>query len=321
MSDVKPLPLILAWFIYAALLVALWFGFHHSTLGLLLGPEFRRVFASFALLFAPLWFFGFGAREPLRGLSSVPKIAAAGLISLSYFVFAVGSPVFTWRAAVIVIAFPVLLSAFLEVPKLPGTLIWRDAAVLIIIAATYYLKWLQSAWPPELGLLSKLFLADVALYCFLVVRDLEGAGYSLAPDRSSFVVGIREWAFFFPIALLFGELTGFIHFHPILPHIGHVVAAILLTFFLIAIPEELFFRAIIQNLLESRIGRLAALFVAAALFGLSHFNHGSAFNWRYVLLASIAGIFYGRAWRANRRIFASIVTHTAVDVVWSLWFR
>jgi uncharacterized protein len=40
-----------------------------------------------------------------------------------------------------------------------------------------------------------------------------------------------------------------------------------------------------------------------------------------VFLASIAGIFYGRAWRANRQIFASIVTHTAVDVVWSLWFR
>jgi membrane protease YdiL (CAAX protease family) len=61
--------------------------------------------------------------------------------------------------------------------------------------------------------------------------------------------------------------------------------------------------------------------VAALLFGLSHFNHGARFNWRYVLLAAIAGIFYGRAWRARRQIFASVVTHTAIDVVWSLWFR
>lgn len=317
----KPVPLILSWFIYAALLVALWFGFHHSALGLLLGPGFTRAFASFALLLAPLWFFGFSAREPLRQLSSASKIAAAALLSLSYFAFALGSPLFTWRAAVIVIAFPVLLAAFLELAQLPRVLTWRDATVLIIIAATYYLKWLQSAWPPELGLLPKLFLADVALYCFLVIRDLEGAGYSLVPNRSSFVIGIREWAFFFPIAFVLGELTGFIHFHAAMPHVGHVVAAILLTFLLIAIPEELFFRAIIQNLLETRIGRTAALFAAAMLFGLSHFNHGSAFNWRYVLLASIAGIFYGRAWRANRQIFASIVTHTAVDVVWSLWFR
>ena len=317
----KSLPLILAWFIYAGLLVALWFGFHHSAFGLLLGSEFPRAFASFALLFAPLWFFGFGAREPLTRLSSVIKIAAAGLLSVSYFAFALGTSLFSWRAAVIVIAFPVLLSAFLELARLPRILTWRDAAVLIIIAATYYLKWLQSAWPPELGLLSKLFLADVALYCFLVVRDLEGAGYWLVPSRPALIIGMREWLFFFPMALLLGELTGFIHFHSNVPHIGHVVAAILLTFLLIAIPEELFFRVIIQNLLESRIGRTAALLVAAALFGLSHFNHGSAFNWRYVLLASIAGIFYGRAWRSNRQIFASIVTHTAVDVVWSLWFR
>jgi hypothetical protein len=67
--------------------------------------------------------------------------------------------------------------------------------------------------------------------------------------------------------------------------------------------------------------RNAALILAALLFGLSHFNHGAAFNWRYVLLASVAGIFYGRAWRAQRNVFAAVVTHTAVDVVWSLWFR
>jgi membrane protease YdiL (CAAX protease family) len=100
-----------------------------------------------------------------------------------------------------------------------------------------------------------------------------------------------------------------------------VLIRILVTFLLVAIPEELFFRAILQNLLETRLGRTAALLATAALFGLSHFNHGAAFNCRYVLLASIAGIFYGRAWRPDRQIFASIVTHTAVDVAWSLWFR
>jgi uncharacterized protein len=296
-------------------------GFRHSALGASLGTEFPRAFASFALLLAPLWLFGFGIGEPLKSLGPHAKIAAASILGLSYFVFAVGTTAFSWRAAIIVIAFPALLAAFLELPNLPKRLMWRDAAVLVIIAATYYLKWLQSAWPPDLPLLPKLFLADVALYCFLIIRDLDGSGYSLVPGHSAFIIGIREWVFFFPIALLLGELTGFIHFHPNIPHAGHVVAAIVLTFLLVAIPEELFFRTIIQNLLETRLGRTSALFVTAVLFGLSHFNHGARFNWRYVLLASIAGIFYGRAWRANRQIFASIVTHTAVDVVWSLWFR
>jgi uncharacterized protein len=65
-----------------------------------------------------------------------------------------------------------------------------------------------------------------------------------------------------------------------------------------------------------------ALILTAILFGLSHFNKRAAhFNWRYVLLAAIAGIFYGRAWRQNRRVATSAVTHTAVDTPWSLWLR
>lgn len=299
----------------------MWFGFRISELAIWLGRSFPRAFTSFALLLAPLWFFGFGAGEPLKSLSRWSRISAACALSLPYFVWAAGTIAFNWRVALIVIAFPVLLAAFLELRNLPTKMTWADAAVLVIIAATYYLKLLQSAWPPTIALLAKLFLADIALYCFLIIRGLEGSGYSLAPRWSAFKVGIREWAFYLPIALVLGEASGFIHFHAVIPHPGQVVADILLTFLLIAIPEELFFRAVLQSLLETRVERNWALVIAALLFGLSHFNHGTGFNWRYVVLACLAGIFYGRAWRANRQIFASIVTHTAVDVVWSLWFR
>ena len=92
-------------------------------------------------------------------------------------------------------------------------------------------------------------------------------------------------------------------------------------FIFVAVPEELFFRAWVQNLLERRLGRRAALAITAVLFGLSHFNKRSAhFNWRYVFLASVAGIFYGRAWREKRRVPASAITHASVDAIWSFWF-
>lgn len=243
-------------------------------------------------------------------------------MGVPYFVFSIGTPELHWRVAVVVLAFPLLLAAFLRAPELPRQMSWRDAAVLAIIAASYFLHWFQRAWPyPALAVLPKLFLADVALYCFLIVRKIDGAGYCLVSRRSALVTGVREWFFYFPWALSIGELTGFIHFHAVLPAVGKIVADVLITFLLIALPEELFFRSILQNLLETRLGKNPALGLAAVLFGLSHFNHGASFNWRYVLLASIAGIFYGRAWRRNRQIFAAIVTHTGVDVVWSLWFR
>jgi len=273
-------------------------------------------------LLAPLWFFGFGLADPLKKLSSWSKILGAGFLALPYFVFALGTQDFALRAAVIMVAFPTLLAAFLELPHLPRELTWRDLAALVIVAAAYFLRWLQPAWPyPALAVFPKLFLADVVLYCFFVVRKLEGTGYSLAPSGAALITGVQQWAFYVPIALILGELIGFIHFHAAVPAAQNVVVGVLITSLLIALPEELFFRSILQNLLETRLGRNGALLLAALLFGLSHFNHGATFNWRYVLLASIAGVFYGRAWREHRQIFAAVVTHTGVDVVWSLWFR
>jgi uncharacterized protein len=305
---------------YALLMVAACFFARHGAPEVS-GHAFTRPFIAFMLLFAPLWFFGFGGAEPLKRSSRSARVAGAATLALPYFVFTFGTPDFYWRAAVISIALPVLLVAFLALPDLPERISWRDATVLGIIVTAHFLRW-ADLWPaPAPGAFPKLFLADIALYCFLIGRRIEGMGYSLIPTRSAFLIGFREWLFYFPIAVLLGEGTGFIHFHRIIPHLSSFFAAILITSLLIALPEELFFRGILQNLLETRLGRNSALIAASILFGLSHFSHGSAFNWRYVLLASVAGIFYGRAWRANRHIFAAVVTHTAVDVVWSLWFR
>jgi hypothetical protein len=303
-------------------LLALWFGFHRSAHLALTGISVPRAFASFALLLAPLWFFGFGLAEPLKTLSPWSKILGAGFLAVPYLVFALGTPDFGWRGAVIVVAFPVLLAASLEIPKLPRKMTGRDLAVLAIVAAAYFLRWLQPQWPYlALAMFPKLILADIVLYCFLVVRKIEGADYNLVPTLSALITGLREWSFYVPIAFVVGELTGFIQFQAALPSPGKVIAALIITFLVIALPEELFFRAVLQNLLETRLGQNGALLLAAILFGLSHFNHGATFNWKYVLLASIAGVFYGRAWREHRQILAAIVTHTGVDVVWSLWFR
>ena len=213
---------------------------------------------------------GFDTTDLLRRLPRPAQVATATLFALPYFVFNAGTAAFGWQFAAIMIALPVVL------------------------------KLLSPAWG-GLTFFPKLFLADIVLYCFLVVRALEGTGYSLVPTGSAVWTGMRELVFYVPLAIVAGESVGFIHFHPAADDLDRVIGAVLLTFLLIAIPEELFFRSILQNILESRFGRRPALLLAAAIFGLSHFNHGPGFNWKYVLLASVAGIFYGRAWRATVR--------------------
>jgi uncharacterized protein len=237
---------------------------------------------------------------------------------------------------------------------------WRDGIILLALGLAVDLRWFDSAWPPGLRALNELLLVDVGLYGFLAIRRLSGTGFDFSPhwrrttndgeaadpktsgaasgdDKAhdwktsggkthDWKIGLRELLFLMPPVLILGLALGFIHPHRSvlagnLAGVGWAALRWVGIFFFTAVPEELFFRAWVQNLLERRVGRRAALGIASAVFGLSHFNKRSAhFNWRYVLLATIAGIFYGRAWRDQRRVPASTITHTCVDWIWSLWF-
>jgi membrane protease YdiL (CAAX protease family) len=198
---------------------------------------------------------------------------------------------------------------------------WRDALILLTLGLAVDLRWFDVAWPDGLRGLNNLLLVDAGLYAFLAIRRLSGTGFDFHLHWSDWKTGLRELAFFAPAVLALGLALGFIHPHANVPSVGKAVLTWAGIFVFVAVPEELFFRAWVQNLLERRVGRLPALIIASVLFGLSHFNKRSAhFNWRYVLLATIAGIYYGRAWRERRRVPASTITHTCVDWLWSWWF-
>ncbi len=316
--------LILATLIFILLLYGFWTQAVASNIVATLGGHIGSAFACFALMLAVLWYFGFGAPTPLLRLLDSPlrRVLAPSLLAVPYLIFSIPRGEFHWIYFVGLALLPVALSALIEYSSQPPRFTWQDFIVLLGIAVILEVRLFSGAWPYNgLGSLPKLYLADVTLYVYLIVRRLDRIGYSFIPTANDFVVGIREWAFFLPFALGLGFATDFIGFYPRHPSIGHIVGALLVTFLLTALPEELFFRGILQNLLESRLGRVKSLILTACLFGLSHFHKGAAFNWRYVLIASIAGIFYGRAWLSRRHLFASALTHTLVDVVWGLWFR
>ena len=205
-------------------------------------------------------------------------------------------------------------------PQQRGT--WRDFVVLVPLGLAVDLRWLERAWPPHLAVFNKILLLDLGIVAFTGARQLNGVGFELRLRRRDWGTGAREFLLYAPAATMIGLPLGFLHWHGSWPQPAAIAAAAGFTFLFIAVPEELFFRGWLQNLLEPRLGRAGALFTTAALFGLAHFNKRALhFNWRYVLLAALAGIVYGRAWRQDRRIAASAITHTLVDTVWSLLLR
>lgn len=273
-----------------------------------------------AAAFFPQGFVASAARLPLWTRFCCPALLCVPYLLVAW---SSGNFAFGWLAlyACLPVAVAVLLwRAGLADAEQRGN--WRDWLVLAALGLAVDLRWFERAWGPHLSIFNKVLLLDAGIYSFLAVRRLDGVGFDLRLKFRDAGVGLRELALYTPIALALGLGLGFLHWHAGWPGFAPLFGAWIFTFLFIAVPEELFFRGWMQNLFERRVGRTWALLLTAALFGLAHFNKRAVhFNWRYVLLAALAGIFYGRAWRSNRRVAASAITHASVDAIWSLWLR
>jgi hypothetical protein len=270
-------------------------------------------------------FFPDSAVVRVRALPIWARLVCPAALSIPFLLVACGAGVFRWGWFALYALLPVAIALLLgQAARVDAAQHgnWRDFLVLVVLGVAVDLRWFESAWPAHLAVFNKILLLDAGIYGFVLIRQLRGTGFDLRLRLKDLGIGLREAAIYTPIALALGLSLGFLHLHGGWPGIARIAGAWVFTFLFIAVPEELFFRGWLQNLLEKRLGRYGALLITACLFGLAHFNKRAAhFNWRYVLLAALAGIFYGRAWRTQRRVGASAVTHATVDAIWSLWLQ
>jgi membrane protease YdiL (CAAX protease family) len=130
------------------------------------------------------------------------------------------------------------------------------------------------------------------------------------PDVVSALVA---WVVITGVCLSIALLAGAIAWAPKWPHLAWLWS--LNNFLLVAFAEEAFFRGYVQGgiirLARERPGvQWFALVLAAALFGLAHFQGGA----QLVVLASIAGLGYGLAYRAGG-LQAAMLAHFGLNLV------
>jgi membrane protease YdiL (CAAX protease family) len=132
-----------------------------------------------------------------------------------------------------------------------------------------------------------------------------------------------HFAWFSAIGLPLGFAIGFIQPSVRWPSIEGIPILLAGIFFLNALPEDILFRGIIQHSLESVTkSPVASLIATALIFGMAHLNNGPTLpNYRYFVMATLAGFAYGLAWRRHRNVLTSTITHTLVNVVWRLFLR
>ena len=246
---------------------------------------------------------------------------------LAYLIYVLGTNAFTWRRAAITAAYtltPVLLVIFRAESK-PGES--TDYLAMLAIFLPLKLRWLNVLWPypvAEIGYVATMLLAiNVALAAFLFVRRLDGIGYSIVWGRDIALAISLNFGFLAAILIPVGTALHFIRFDPSVAHWRSLPADAIGIFLLTAWPEEFLFRGLLQNSLRRTLrSEFGGWFTASVVFGLAHIGNNGVFpNWKYALLATLAGIFYGRTWRKTKSIFPAAIVHGLVDTIWHLLFR
>jgi membrane protease YdiL (CAAX protease family) len=243
----------------------------------------------------------------------------------AYLIYALGTNSFVlWHAgvaAVFVLA-PLALASSAGTTA-PGA--WQDYLSLAVIWVGVKFILPQRLWPYPGGRLSHaltiLLGLTVGLACFLLARRLSGTGYALGWGRHWGLFILLGFGLFALIAVPLGTAIHFIRFAPRYGELATLPVAAPGILLFTAWPEEFFFRGLLQNLLARSLKSDAIGWVSAsALFGFSHITNLGFPNWRYVLLASIAGLFYGWTWRKTGSITASALVHTLVNTTWHFFF-
>jgi uncharacterized protein len=292
------------------------------------GRDFAATLTAFAFFFLVMLLFA--ARGVDSGL--VNRFGPGGgyllgvAVFLVYLIYLLGTNTFAFgrAAAVAGMVFVPLVVAASAKQKPPGA--WQDFLLLVGVWVAVKFSPSHWLWPYPGGRLAYVFTVllslNVALAVFVLLRRVDGVGYSIGWGHHWSFFILASFAVFVCVAIPLGQALHFIQFAPQWSQWKSLPLLSMGILLFTAWPEEFLFRGLLQNML-SRASKsdLAGWWMASILFGFAHITNMGFPNWKYVLLASVAGIFYGWTWRKTGSIFASALVHAAVDVSWHFLFR
>jgi membrane protease YdiL (CAAX protease family) len=182
---------------------------------------------------------------------------------------------------------------------------------------------------PDMGLpvtgslIGYLKLALIVLFLYIVTLSnrLPDVGFTFSLNRRDWREVLIHFMLFGIIAIPFGLITGFIKPSIALPSLLEIAGRGVFIFLFIALPEEILFRGVIHRYLERvlRWSPPATLILSSVIFGASHLNNPPSVGY-YFILATLAGIFYGRTFLRTGKVVPAAIVHLLVDWAWSVFF-
>jgi len=274
-------------------------GYHENAI--ILYNYFHKKFSfKFILLLYPLLIY-------LLSLANQPKFWGVHIV---YFVIYISLPTFLFYIA----------------SKTKGNIqkvieIFVAIALWIPFDHRYYTLFWPGRFPHGYNFTS-LMVVLMIIILFLLIKRQEDLGYNFIPKKRDFLLIIILTIGISIIIIPLGLLTGFLRLRTNIKLEFFHILAFIGIFLTIGLVEEVIFRGIIQNLLDKVFkSHLPSLLITSVLFGMTHWNNAEpGFTLHYIFLASIAGIFYGTAYKRSGSLFPAIFVHSLIDTLWLILF-
>ena len=294
-----------------------------SWIALALLPAFL---VEFAFYLAP----GFPAvRGAFEELGSKPLRAAllAASAVIPYLIESFGTGMFRISSLLALLAVALAASfwyAWIR-PSIPADLLFLAFMAAVYLSKLFDQIYGRPAPHVALDILGRLMWIRVGLMAVLSLRSMEDARFGFVPTPREWGIGVRQYLFFLPVGAAIAYLLHFAHFKP--PALEWwkfallVIGTFLAFLWVVALAEEFFFRAFLQQLLARGLhSETIGLIFASILFGLAHLAFRPFPNWRFAIIGGIAGVFYGLAFLQAGSMRASMVTHALVVTTWRVFF-
>jgi membrane protease YdiL (CAAX protease family) len=242
-----------------------------------------------------------------------------------------------WRSGAFSLPLVLLISGYTLLPAAliflqgadAGPATWLDLLVILALWLPVELNagshWIPTRAQGFLHTVAYGVALTLALFLFLGFRGMKGMKYNLPLRAMDFIDPVIAFVLIAPILIGLGLALSFLpwfHFSGNWPA-GRVAKTFGLIFAGTALPEEILFRSLMQNWLMQKFGSTTGvLIVASFIFGCAHLNNGPQPlpNWRYMILATIAGYAYGRVFQRASSATASMFLHALVDTTKHVFF-
>jgi uncharacterized protein len=271
-----------------------------------------------AFLIEAALFLATGCHVARARLATIPPAKLATFLTLLTpltWLLAGGGEIWQLAATTAITAF--FAFWYLKFPEsdAPVLIVYGALALCKTSGALYFIAW-PKAPTPIIGELA--WLASM-LYGVLLFRKPVLTNYGFFPTKEEWKQGVKWFALFIPIALAVGIPIGFAKFRTLPTDPAKLALAVFGTFLahfiFVALREEVVFRALLLPNLQKTLGATAGFYATTLLFGAVHLPFGHFPNWRFALVAAIAGWFYAKSYEATGSVRSAMVTHALTNVV------